>query len=93
MHGPKNKKWWELGRGFGWQRNDQWWGCVKAQFGSRCHKKKTNVADRLSGNLAALFVSAVINKKAAVTLVLKIKVSRSYYWFCHSMACCMSGRQ
>ena len=40
--------------------------------------KRKNVADRLSGNLAALFVSAVINKKAAVTLVLKI--SRSFYF-------------
>jgi hypothetical protein len=39
--------------------------------------KKKNVAARLSGNLAALFVSAVMKKKAAVTLVLKIKVSRS----------------
>jgi hypothetical protein len=41
-------------------------------------KKKKNIADRLSGNLAALFMSAVINKKAAVTLFLKIKISRSF---------------
>jgi len=41
-------------------------------------KKKKNVTGRLSGNLAALFVSAVIKKKAAVTLVLRIKISRSF---------------
>ena len=44
------------------------------------NKKKKNVADRLSGKLAALFVSAIINKKAAVTLVLRIKINRSYYF-------------